>query len=75
MRPAGKETSPDLQQLLSSSEMESLREHLSSEGISKEATIFSFLGISDQQMLSMSPIGLSGVAGVTNDRLVPFDQL
>ena len=38
VRPAGKQTSPYRQQLLASSRMESLREHLSSEGISKEAS-------------------------------------
>ena len=38
VRPIGKQTSPDHQQLLASSRMESLRDHLSSEGISKEAT-------------------------------------
>ena len=38
VRPIGEETSPDRQQLLAPSRMESLRDHLSSEGISKEAT-------------------------------------
>ena len=37
--------------------------------------IFSSLPNADQQMLSTSPVGLSGVAGVANDRLIPFDQL
>ena len=38
VRPIGEQTSPDRQQLLAPSRMESLRDHLSSEGISKEAT-------------------------------------
>lgn len=38
VRPTGKQTSNDRQQLPASSRMETLREHLSSEGISKEAT-------------------------------------
>lgn len=37
--------------------------------------IFSSLPNVDQQMLSTSPVGLSGVAGVANDRLIPFVQL
>ena len=38
VRPTGEQTSNDRQQLPASSRMETLREHLSSEGISKEAT-------------------------------------
>ena len=38
VRPIGEQTSPDCQQLLAPSRMESLRDHLSSEGISTEAT-------------------------------------
>lgn len=41
----------------------------------KKLQIFSSLPNVDQQMLSTSPVGLSGVAGVANDRLIPFVQL
>ena len=37
--------------------------------------IFSSLPNADQQMFSTSPVGLSGVAGVVNDKLTPFVQL
>ena len=37
--------------------------------------IFSSLPNADQQMFSTSPVGLSGVAGVVNDKLIPFVQL
>ena len=41
----------------------------------KKLQRFSSLTNADQQMLSTSPVGQSGVAGVINDRLIPFDQL
>lgn len=41
----------------------------------KKLQIFSSLPNVGQQMLSTSPVGLSGVAGVANDRLIPFVQL
>lgn len=41
----------------------------------KKLQVFSSLPNVDQQMLSTSPVGLSGVAGVANDRLIPFVQL
>ena len=41
----------------------------------KKLQIFSSLPNADQQMLSTSPVGLSGVAGVANNRLITFDQL
>ena len=41
----------------------------------KKLQIFSSLPNVDQQMLSTSPVGLSGVARVANDRLIPFVQL
>ena len=41
----------------------------------KKLQIFSSLPNADQQMLSTSPVELSGVAGVANNRLITFDQL
>lgn len=75
VRPIGEQISPDCQQLLASSRMESLRDHLSSEAYQKKLQIFSSLPNADQQMLSTSAVGLSGVAAVTNNRLITFNQL
>ncbi|PFX12724.1 hypothetical protein AWC38_SpisGene23265 [Stylophora pistillata] len=41
----------------------------------KKLQIFSSLPNADQQMLSTSLVGLSGVTGVANNRLITFDQL
>lgn len=41
----------------------------------KKLQIFSSMPNADQQMFSTIPVRLSGVAGVVNNRLIPFDQL
>ena len=51
VRPIGEQTSPDRQQLLAPSRMESLRDHLFSKGMLKEATHILLSAQADQQVL------------------------
>ena len=71
VRPTGEQTSNDRQHLPASGRMETLREHLSSEGISKEATDI----LLSAQRRSTNAQYKSCWAGVANDRLIPFVQL